>query len=880
MGNRTSMTDAASNTTEFEYDEVNRVVTITLPATTTQTFTYDAVGNKLAFTNENDETTTFTYDDVNRLETQTNELNETTEYEYDNVGNVLTTTQPQSLVTTFEYDDANRLVSKETPNDTTTYAFDAANNLVLLTMPSGAYREYEYDEVNRVETESRYEADDDLITTFTYGYDENGNRTSVTQARPGQSNVTVSYEYDALNRQTAFTDPSNYETTYDFDAAGNLQELVNGNGIVNTMTYNDANQLETTTQTVGAQTWAETTNVYEDGQLTGWVTSDVQNSLTLTSTLGYNGNAFIEQADVSHVGSASHSLTSTLGYTANNLLDTWEQQNQNTNHMVYDDAQRLVCSEFGGAAREYIEYDDSGRREKRYWQLGNNSCATIVANPASFFANSWGYKRSEYEWNGNRLVSEEARECNILGSGPCGYSYFYDRTLAYDDDGNVNQMVKVTNSLTVTMEYAWEPGTHQLNSVTRTATGQSSYTASLSYDPLGRIKQFCQWVAGGDYCHKYFYVGDGEWLSWVEDGGNITREIYLHANGRPLRVGLRYINQFPPWYHRYNGRGDATFVPQNGDGGAGWRSYGAWGDVNYASDNKGYYNWNAAWGYMRFPDRFNFNLHDVLDVGLYYAHGRWYNQDTGLWLSPNEKGDYLYGEEDKNEPINTAQTQTPGYSREYFTNLAKQERLYLELFQQIRDRSYLDDADQSLARLAAFEVVGEIANCPNQTTCKLEAGAILLTVQNRYEICRMQARCPYSVRGLPSRPTRSEIIVADCERIPCLQYKGLEHWIRILNSTRCDITRGAEGSECYSLTKSAHRDRFDWGFEVAQKIFSGSYRHDELLDELVQTIGGRVNFGNPCGKPSPTVPSPSVPSPTPDPTSCTRPYGIHFFWGP
>ncbi len=39
----------------------------------------------------------------------------------------------------------------------------------------------------------------------------------------------------------------------------------------------------------------------------------------------------------------------------------------------------------------------------------------------------------------------------------------------------------------------------------------------------------------------------------------------------------------------------------------------------------------------------NFDMHGVYDVGLYFAHGRWYNQDTGLWLSPWDVGDYLYG---------------------------------------------------------------------------------------------------------------------------------------------------------------------------------------------------------------------------------------------
>ncbi len=41
---------------------------------------------------------------------------------------------------------------------------------------------------------------------------------------------------------------------------------------------------------------------------------------------------------------------------------------------------------------------------------------------------------------------------------------------------------------------------------------------------------------------------------------------------------------------------------------------------------------NGAWGYLRF---------DALN--LYYVHGRWYNPDTGLFLSPDANGAYRYG---------------------------------------------------------------------------------------------------------------------------------------------------------------------------------------------------------------------------------------------
>lgn len=99
---------------------------------------------------------------------------------------------------------------------------------------------------------------------------------------------------------------------------------------------------------------------------------------------------------------------------------------------------------------------------------------------------------------------------------------------------------------------------------------------------------------------------------------------------------IRYDNvahyQHPSYYFRYNARGDAiASVQQNGDGGTGWPQFGAWGDMNYTSI--GYYGWNAAWGYMQFPTNLNFGMHDAQDMGLYFAHGRWYNQETGLWLS-------------------------------------------------------------------------------------------------------------------------------------------------------------------------------------------------------------------------------------------------------
>jgi len=87
-------------------------------------------------------------------------------------------------------------------------------------------------------------------------------------------------------------------------------------------------------------------------------------------------------------------------------------------------------------------------------------------------------------------------------------------------------------------------------------------------------------------------------------------------------------------YMQYNWHGDAvTVMALDGAGGSNYTPYDPWGNPPQATPTRwNYYRWNGAWGYLYFED-----------LGLYYAHGRWYNSDTGMWLSPSETGEYRYG---------------------------------------------------------------------------------------------------------------------------------------------------------------------------------------------------------------------------------------------
>ena len=115
---------------------------------------------------------------------------------------------------------------------------------------------------------------------------------------------------------------------------------------------------------------------------------------------------------------------------------------------------------------------------------------------------------------------------------------------------------------------------------------------------------------------------------------------YWYTNGRPSRAEIATLSWdwstvlgYTTRYFQYNWHGDAnTFVELTG-GAASGMTYDPWGaPIQYDPSPLNYYRWNGAWGYLTFDG-----------LGLYYVHGRWYNPDTGMWLSPDEKGEYLYG---------------------------------------------------------------------------------------------------------------------------------------------------------------------------------------------------------------------------------------------
>ena len=249
-GKKQTQTDGLNHTTEYFYDDFNRLVKkvdhLEGPdgnaLSYEWTYTIDPVSKTTVKTGPRGVSTTSHMDELHRLTEVTvqgpfgpNQV--LSRFEYDPVGNKTSETALTGAVTTYDYDGLYRMVRKTLPisDDNQTYteqfAFDLTGNRLSETNATGNRIQYEYDDTYRLVTHM-----DALGNTARYGYDNNGNM--VENIQETRELLTLS-EYDLLNRLTVqtqtFTDPiSHTEINY-----------------VSQIQYNDAAHTQTMTDAAG-----------------------------------------------------------------------------------------------------------------------------------------------------------------------------------------------------------------------------------------------------------------------------------------------------------------------------------------------------------------------------------------------------------------------------------------------------------------------------------------------------------------------------------------------------------------------------------------------------------------------------------------------------
>jgi RHS repeat-associated protein len=209
-GNRTSRTPQPSGTaSNYGYDALYELTSVTQSSTTTESYTYDPVGNRLSslgvspysnnLSNELTSTpsATYTYDSNGNTSTKVVGSNTTT-YAWDYENRMTSVTLPGSGGTvTFKYDPFGRRIYKSSSTATSVYAYDGFNLIEETNSSGGVVARYE----------QAQNIDEPLATlrssaTSYFHADGLGSITSLSSAAGSIANT---YTYDSYGNLTAST---------------------------------------------------------------------------------------------------------------------------------------------------------------------------------------------------------------------------------------------------------------------------------------------------------------------------------------------------------------------------------------------------------------------------------------------------------------------------------------------------------------------------------------------------------------------------------------------------------------------------------------------------------------------------------------------------
>jgi len=344
LGRLARQTDAEGNETDFSYDALGRLVCVVDAEGGWTEYTYDATGNLIEIEDANDGViSTREYDALGRLILAKDGNHNIYEYAYDEIGNQTWVKDAKETETILVYDAANRLLDIYYPDATqVSYTYDNNGNRTEMTDPNGS-SSFTYDGLNRLRSTT-----DSFGKVVQYDYDPVGNRTGLTY--PDSKQVT--YGYDTSNRLTTITDWDSRATAYTYDGL-RIETVTYPSGVVETRGYDDAGRL----------TSLDTEDSSTSGLLSfAWVRDGVGNptSATETGTL----QPTLEQLQVEYEYDTDNRLVEssqgTYQYDANGNL-TSQTVGGTTTTFAYDAEDRLVSQTTDASTVQHVYDGDSYR---------------------------------------------------------------------------------------------------------------------------------------------------------------------------------------------------------------------------------------------------------------------------------------------------------------------------------------------------------------------------------------------------------------------------------------------------------------------------------------------------------------------------------------
>jgi RHS repeat-associated protein len=708
-------------TTTLAYDAMGNMLTNTVTDTTVSphvsrkwTYTYDSYGRVLTEKGpRTDVNSTVTYAyytctagfECGELRTRTDAAGNVITYNsYNEHGLPLSITDANGVVTTLIYDSRMHLLSTSTQGETTKMSWYPTGLLQSVTLPDSSYIRYAYDGAHRLTqvtdgagnslqyaldsmgnhiAESAYDPNNVLSravsrvystlnqlyqtvgsrgtadVTTTYGYDSNGNDTTV--SAPLARNTTK--VFDALNRLSKITDAKNGNTILDYDIDDNLTGVQNPSGLTTTYLYDGLGEVvQETSPATGV-----TINTYDLGgnlltrqdarQITTHYTYDAMNRITKAAygdqTLQYSYDAgMYGKGRLTTAWDSNQSLswtydalgrvtskTQTIGeltlgigysYSQGNVATMTTPSGQVVSY-TYNDHLISSIAVNGVPVLTNVSYEPFG--PVRGWTWGNGSVETRLSDTDGSASQITGAETTTY------TVDSASRIVGMSNASQPALSWQF----GYD------ALDRVTGASTDSTNLGWtfDSDGNRSGQTGGNAPSYSATSLALGYNNSGRLITVNTSAGVSGYLYDamghrvektsstgstvFVYDEDGHLLGEYDGSGHLIEEtLWLGgiavATLRPS--GSSGVNAF---YVHVDHLGSPKAVTRPTDNAIVWRwdqdPYGtAAPDQNPSGFGVFFYN-------VRFPGQY----YDV-ESGLVYNGARYYDQQSGRFIQSDPIG--------------------------------------------------------------------------------------------------------------------------------------------------------------------------------------------------------------------------------------------------
>jgi len=257
-GNPRITTDPKGQSTNAQFDALDRAREITDAISGLTRLSYDARDQLTELRTPNNATTTFTVDGLGNVSREVSANRGTLNATFDAAGNLLTLTDARGITQTRSHDALNRVSSVNYPagGENITYTWDAAvgctfgiGRLCAITDNGGSTR-YAYDARGNRVSQTRIEAG--FTYTTSLGHDTADRLASV--VAPTAQVLTMGRDADGLIQQITTEAEGNPQLkvvdAVQIDAAGNTTAMLQGNGVAQSRSFTEDARAQEQTQQI------------------------------------------------------------------------------------------------------------------------------------------------------------------------------------------------------------------------------------------------------------------------------------------------------------------------------------------------------------------------------------------------------------------------------------------------------------------------------------------------------------------------------------------------------------------------------------------------------------------------------------------------------